>query len=295
MRRVGTGARLLAAVVMIAILAAATVVARGVDRPWFDHVYLIVLENRSDTDITDSADAPFLNSLIAGYGTALDYHAVAHPSQPNYFMLTAGSTFGIAEDGVHDVNAPNLFDQIEAHGRSWHVYAQDYPGGCFRGDQADGGVDLVGAPGAYVRRHNPAISFTDVAQGPGRCANITSLASFDPAAADFEMIIPNGANNMHDGSVAQADQFLAQLVPRILKSPDFARSVLFITCDEGTTDDGGGGRVPLIVVRPGIAAGFTSPTTHSHRSLLRTIEDGWVLGCLADTCGAHSMGEFFGG
>ncbi|HYM83634.1 MAG TPA: alkaline phosphatase family protein, partial [Candidatus Dormibacteraeota bacterium] len=284
--------RVLIAALLIAALLA-TLLLRTT-RPWFDHAYLIVLENHgSDQIIGNTTDAPYLNRLARAYGLATDYEAVAHPSTPDYFTLLAGSTFGIADDARHDIAAPSLFDQLEAHGRTWHVYAKDYPGGCFTGMSATGGPDL-GPEGQYVRRHNPAASFTRITSDPGRCANITSMASFDPTAADFEMLVPNDTNNMHDGTIRQADDWLATIVPRILAAPDFAHSVLFITWDEGDTNEGGGGKVPMIVVRPGLGPGFTSPVLHTHRAFLRTIEDGWDLGCLAGACQAVAMSEFFG-
>lgn len=284
--------RVLVAIVLTAALLATLLLRTS--RPWFDHAYLIVLENHgSDQIVGDTADAPFINRLIKGYGLATDYEAVAHPSTPDYFTLLAGSTFGIHDDARHDISAPSLFDQLEAHGRTWHVYAQDYPGNCFTGMSATGGPDL-GPAGQYVRRHDPAISFTAISHDPRRCANITSMASFDPAAADFEMIVPNDTNNMHDGTIRQADDWLASIVPRIMAAPDFSNSVLFITWDEGDGNQGGGGKVPMIVVRPGLRPGFTSPTLHTHRAFLRTIEDAWGLGCLAGACQASPMSEFFG-
>jgi hypothetical protein len=41
--------------------------------------------------------------------------------------------------------------------------------------------DGTGAVGDYVRKHNPAISYTSISGNPARCANITKLAGFDPA------------------------------------------------------------------------------------------------------------------
>jgi acid phosphatase len=261
---------------------------------WFDHAYLIVLENRgADQVVGNTTEAPYLNGLIAGAGLASNYHAVAHPSEPNYFTLVAGSTFDIHDDSSYDLDAPSIFDQLEAAGRTWHVYAQGYPGGCFLDMEAESGPDR-GPAGTYVRRHNPAISFTRVSGDPARCSNITALGAFDPAAADFEMIVPNNSNNMHDGSIRQGDDFLASIVPDIVSSPAFRAGALFITWDEGDSNEQGGGRVPMIVVRPGLDPGFASPVLHTHPAFLRTLEDNWGLACLAEACQADPLSEFFG-
>jgi hypothetical protein len=258
--------------------------------PAFRHVYLIIMENKEYGSIVGSSSAPYINGLIARYGLASRYDAVAHPSEPNYIALFSGSTQGVTDDGVHDLRAANLADQLEAHGRSWQVFAQNVPLGCFTGTVAHGGAD---GSGTYARKHEPAISFTSIASSPARCGRITDLSHFDPAAADFELIVPNMCNDMHDCSVATGDAFLAKFVPRITGSPAFADSVLFITWDEGTTDAGGGGHVPLLVVSPLVAPGTVSAVSHDHYSLLRTIEDAWGLGCLANTCHANDLRELF--
>jgi phospholipase C len=240
-----------------------------------------------------NSQAPYLNGLIAKYGLATNYFGVSHPSQPNYLALFSGSLQGVTDDNPHDISATNLADQLEAQGKTWSVFAQDYPGNCSTSASSNGQGDGIGAAGTYARKHNPAISFTDISTNPARCARIENLASFDPAAADFEMIVPNQCNDMHSCPVATGDAFLQAFVPRITSSPAFAGSVLFITTDEGTSDVGGGGRVATVVVSPLVTAGLTVPANYDHYSLLRTIEDSWGLPCLGLACSATNMAAFF--
>jgi phosphatidylinositol-3-phosphatase len=262
--------------------------------PAFDHVYLIVMENREYGSIVGNADAPYLNSLVARYGLATNYDAVGHPSQPNYIALFAGSTLGVTTDGHYDLAANNVADQVDAAGKSWHVYEQDYPGQCSPAASAYGGVDLIGLAGYYFRKHNPAVSFTDISGQPTRCAAITSLSSFSPLEANFELIVPNTYNDMHSASTATGDAFLNSFVPLITSSPAFADSLLVITWDEGSSDIGGGGQVATLVISPLLASlGMQSSVAHNHYSLLRTIEDGLGLPCLSNSCQATGMSEFF--
>jgi hypothetical protein len=145
-----------------------------------------------------------------------------------------------------------------------------------------------------VRKHEPAISFTDISGNPTRCANITDFAHFDPAAADLEWIVPNLCNDTHSCNIAAGDAFQQGFVPQILASPAWqAGGVLFITWDEGVTKLGGGGNVPTIVIAPRTSAGFRSDRAHNHYSLLHTIQTAWGLGCLANTCAADDLREFF--
>jgi phosphatidylinositol-3-phosphatase len=257
--------------------------------PDFAHVYVIILENREYGDIVGERTAPYLNSLIARYGSATEFYGETHPSQPNYIALTSGGTQGVTSDGSYDLAAPNLFDQVEASGRTWHVYEQNYPGDCYKGGESSGGKDGPGAAGEYARKHNPAISFRSISGDPARCANITALAGFDPAAADFEMIVPNQTNDMHSSWTSSGDSFLAAFVPSILESPAFADSVLFITWDEGTSKANGGGHIATIVATPGMPPGSTFGATANHYSMLRTIELAWGLPLLGEAANATTL------
>jgi hypothetical protein len=244
------------------------------------------MENHEYGSIVGVDDAPYLNGLIAQYGLATGMHAVTHPSEPNYIALASGGTQGVHDDGVYNLDAPSLFDQVEAAGRTWHVYAQGFPGDCSPVASTDEVPDGPGQAGDYARKHNPAISFTSISRNPSRCARITGLAGFDPAAADLELIVPNQHNDMHSASVRTGDDFLRAFLPSILESPAFAAgSLLIVTWDEGSSNDGGGGHIATIVATPGMAPGtrFDAPTTHY--SVLRTIEDAWgmpPLGAAAD-------------
>jgi phosphatidylinositol-3-phosphatase len=258
--------------------------------PRFNHVYVIVLENHDLSAVIGDPGAPYLNSLATRYGLATEYSAVAIPSQPNYIALFGGSTRGIADNENHDLSGSNLVDELEATGHTWRVFAENVPSGCFTGALSSGGAD---GAGTYARKHEPAISFTNISTNPARCANITDFSHFDPAAADFELIIPNLCNDMHDCSVAAGDRFMASFVPRILDSPAFQQgSALFITFDEGTTTRGDQ-HVATIVIGPGVPAGMKSSIAHTHYSLLRSIEDTWGMGCLDESCDANNLAEFF--
>ena len=255
----------------------------------YRHVYVIVMENKEYGSIVGSADAPFENRLIATYGLATSLYGEGHPSEPNYIALVSGGMQGVTTDGIYNLAQANVFDQIEAAGRTWHVYEQGYPGSCFAGASSGSVVDGPGVAGDYARKHNPAISFTAISGDPARCARITGLAGFDPAAADFEFIVPNENNDMHSASIATGDAFLAAFVPLITTSAAFADSILFITWDEGTTDAHGGGHIATIVAVPGMTAGSRFTATTSHASILAAIERSWGLPLLGDAAAAPAI------
>ena len=102
--------------------------------------------------------------------------------------------------------------------------------------------------------------------------------------------------------IQAGDTFLANTVGEIMASRAWGpNSVIFITWDESdftgsATDFGfgdtrgccdaspGGGHVLTIVIRGNQHGPDASFTAYNHYSLLRTIEDNWGLGCLANTC-----------
>ena len=257
--------------------------------PNFSHVYVIIFENKEYSSLVGSSGAPYINSLIARYGVATNFYAERHPSEPNYIALTSGGTQGVTDDGDYNLGVNNLFDQITASGRTWHAYQQGYPGNCFTGSSSSAVVDGAGKSGAYVRKHDPAISYTSISGNAANCANITNFSSFDPAAANFEFITPNMINDMHDGTVADGDEFLKAFLPKITTSAAFTNSVVFVTFDEGTTSVNGGGHIMTMVITPNMTAGYKSSAAYTHYSMLRTIEQAWGLPYLGSASSASSM------
>ncbi len=117
--------------------------------PNFDHIVLIMLENRDYGTAIDPKQMPQLTALEQKYVLLTNYYAVTHPSLPNYIALMSGSTQGITSDCTNCfLNQPNLADEIEASGRTWKAYLEDLPSPCFVGDS-----------GKYAQKHNPLIYF----------------------------------------------------------------------------------------------------------------------------------------
>src|SRR5262249_25692950 len=56
--------------------------------PLVSHVFLLVEENHSYNSVIGNPTMPYTNSLAQKYALATHYYADAHPSLPNYFMLT---------------------------------------------------------------------------------------------------------------------------------------------------------------------------------------------------------------
>jgi phosphatidylinositol-3-phosphatase len=201
------------------------------------------------------------------------YDAVAHPSVPNYLSLVSGSNHGITSDCTSCVvSARNLADTLAAAGRTWKTYAEGLPEAGYTGASA----------GRYAKKHDPFLYFRDVVDSPARLARVVPLTELAGDVAhrrlpDFALVVPDLCDDMHDCSVSTGDAWLRAHIVPLLHSPALAGGVVFVVFDEGTSHEGGGGRVDALalgpLVRPGSA--FTAPTNHD--GLLRTIEDAWGL------------------
>jgi hypothetical protein len=248
--------------------------------PAFTHIFVIVMENHEYGSVIGRPDAPYVNGLAATYGLATNYYAASHPSLPNYFALTAGSTFGIASDCTTCyVTATNIADQVESSGRSWKAYMEDMPTPCYMGTSS----------GNYAMKHDPFMYYTDIRNNPARCAaHVVPFTQFGTDMSggqvpNFVWITPNMCNDTHDCPVSTGDAWLGKVVPRITGSAAFrSGGVLFITWDEGSTNasccgDAWGGHVATLVISPRSVPGFRSNIAENHYSLLRTIEDGFRL------------------
>ncbi|MEP6944849.1 MAG: FG-GAP-like repeat-containing protein [Acidobacteriota bacterium] len=256
--------------------------------PGVNHIVWVWFENRESTAIT-AATAPYFSSFATSNVNFSNFYGVEHPSQPNYLDAFSGSNQGVTNDNhfTFPATTDNLAKQLAAAGRSWRVYAQDYPGGCSDADSVAGGIDGPGVAGTYVRKHNPAISFESVRLDPVQCANIQSLASFDPTV-NFAFVVPNMVNDMHDGTTAQGNTFLQNFVPLVNAGSDSAHTLLIVTFDEGSTSTNGGGHIYTAISAPWLNAGTVS-TTYNHLSVLRTIEAIYGLPFLGNAATAQTI------
>jgi hypothetical protein len=222
-------------------------------------VVWIVMENRGFSQIAGSKSAPYLNGLATECGLATNYHAISHPSLPNYIALTSGSTHGIGDDagpGSHPLAGPSLFSLL---GTGWRSLEESMPSNCDRSSS-----------GNYAVKHNPAPYYTNLA---ATCpSQDVPLQSPPDLTGRFTFITPNLCHDMHDCSTATGDTWLSQEVPAILATPEYraGSTALVITWDE---NDSGGTLVATYVVAPSVPPGTRSATSYSHYSLLRTTEE----------------------
>src|SRR5579859_3236970 len=143
----------------------------------FQHVFVIMMENTGYASLIGNANAPWINLAAKTYGLATNYTGVTHPSQPNYIAATSGGTNTVTGDGDTTINVPNIVDQLESHGKTWKAYMQSLSLCATKFDHSCGNQ-------LYERKHNPFVSYADVASNPARMANIVDLSQLSTDLAN---------------------------------------------------------------------------------------------------------------
>ncbi|MES2152935.1 MAG: alkaline phosphatase family protein [Pseudomonadota bacterium] len=137
--------------------------------PRYDHVFIIMLENKATASIKNSPYAPAINAYLNAGNQFTSYYATGNPSEPNRLAVAAADDFGITDDNAfncipsgstavnaiedlplsagtpactnatnHNIkNKPNLFTALAAGGMKWRVYSESQvPGADWRRDGA---------------------------------------------------------------------------------------------------------------------------------------------------------------
>jgi len=204
--------------------------------PSFDHVVIVIEENKGYADVIGKEYAPYINSLGSQGAVFTNAHGDWHPSQPNYFALFSGSMQNIVGDDCPlktlAGQSPHLDESLGGtllarYTNGFGAYAENLPqkdiGACFAyvpqgSHQLKETNDDPGKKDArndqYARKHNPWVSFTnlqgkihdgklfpnynvDYAAHPQMCSPTNASVYNDLPVVSF--VIPNNQNDMHTG------------------------------------------------------------------------------------------------
>ena len=150
--------------------------------------------------------------------------------------------------------------------------------------------------GEYAAKHNPFVFFNDVNGWDGsafhpeqRCnAHVVDYAQLDTDLAantlpKYAFITPNLMDDMHDGTIAEGDAWLARELPKILGSEAFNHGgIVFLLWDEGSGLTPGDDP-PFIAISANAKGGYVSTIDYDTSSYLLTVEK--MLGLAPLPCG----------
>jgi hypothetical protein len=259
----------------------------------FDRVVIIVLEN---VDYERAIQDPNLAALAGRGASFTNFHALFHPSYPNYLAMIAGTDFGIHRRGSYlgdqQVNFPNdaehrtIADRLVAAGLDFKQYAEELPEGTCPWNIS--GQHVAEKRGNYVRRHVPFLSFREVQQK--WCDHVIRV---DSSKADnffvqdarkglvaYSFYTPNMNHDGHDTNTEVAGAWVRKFLDQTF--PDSMRkgTLVIVTFDEsgGNADN----RVYAVflgdMVKDRSQQDPAALARHyDHYSVLRTIEDNFGL------------------
>ena len=266
--------------------------------PVYDHIVVVIEENKDYEQIIGNSAAPYINRL-AGEGAILTrMFGEEHNSEGNYFWLFSGDNQKI---GFNDrvpaakFTGSNLGAALIATGKSFKGYAQSLPA---IGSEIDSFPPGCGRC-VYGRKHVPWISFADMPKGA--TPDTTSNLRFADFPSDYDrlptvaFVIPDLEHDMHNGapadSIVAGDRWLAQNLDGYYQWARTHNSLLIVTFDEnanttnyrGLTDPAVAGdgdparrvaqnRIATVIAGARVKAGYAESTPFTHVNLLRTIE-----------------------
>ena len=259
----------------------------------FDRVLIIVLEN---VDYEVASQDKNLAELAGQGASFTNFHALFHPSYPNYLAMVAGTDFGIHRRGRYladnQVNLPNdaahrsIADRLIAAGLDFKQYAEELPIATCPWNYSSQHVS--DKRGNYARRHVPFLSFREVQQKwCDRVIRVDSSKSDNYFVQDakkglvaYSFYTPNLNHDGHDTNVKTAGEWVKKFLNDSFPEKVRQGTLVVVTFDEsgGNSDN----RIYTLflgdMVKP---ANQQDPKAlakfYNHYSVLRTIEDNFGL------------------
>jgi phosphatidylinositol-3-phosphatase len=169
--------------------------------PAVKHIFVIMLENHSQSSVIGDVNAPYITNLAHTTAMATNYFGVTHPSMPNYVAAISGSNWFVNDDNpANRFDHTNLVDQLEANRLTWGAYMESMPSAGYLNDFWPSSSQQL-----YASKHNPFVLFNDIRSNPARLAHdkpYTALAgdlAKEQTTPNFVWITPNQCHDMHGG------------------------------------------------------------------------------------------------
>jgi phosphatidylinositol-3-phosphatase len=267
--------------------------------PRYDHIVIVVEENKDYEQIVGNSAAPYIHKLAFEGATLTRMFAEEHPSEGNYFWLVSGDNQSVGffnQVPRAKLTASSLGEQLIKKGLSFKGYSQSLPA---IGSEVEATPPGCIYPCVYGRKHVPWISFAGVPNGTTidsssnlRFADFPSDYSRLPTVA---FVIPDQDHDMHNGAVKDSvpigDSWLQQNLDAYYQWAKAHNSLLIVTFDEN--DDKGGyrgltdpsvspdhdqsrhdlqNRIATIFAGAHVKAAYADDNAMTHVNILRTIE-----------------------
>lgn len=225
----------------------------------YDHIVVVIEENKSFDTVINGSDAPYMNYLAQNGTLFTNAHFSSRPSQTNYIVLFSGHLHGIKCNQINaKINAPNLYTALNEVGKTFICYSEDLP---------HPGYDQK-IYNAYVRKHNPSCQFTNVPSYINQ--PFSAFPSRFNELPTVSFVVPNQDHNAHDGTLQEADIWLYNNISKYAEWCKNNNSLLIVVFDEPETDLELDVTIPLIFYGSGVAPSINNEWVN-HQSLVKYI------------------------
>ncbi|MET8849135.1 alkaline phosphatase family protein [Amycolatopsis sp. NPDC004625] len=232
--------------------------------PAFDHIVLVMFENKKYSSINGSSSAPYFNTLASQSAKFTSSFAITHPSQPNYVALFSGATQGVTDDTCPaNLGAKaNLGQQLIGAGKTFKGYSEAMPSDGYTGCSS----------GTYRRKHNSWVDFSNVPAASN--VRFSSFPSDFTQLPTVSFVTPDMCNDMHDCSIGTGDTWLKNHLDAYAQWAKTHNSLLITTFDEdsGTSVN----QIFTTFTGANVKVGSYSESIN-HYTVLRTIEASYGL------------------
>ncbi|WP_081982944.1 alkaline phosphatase family protein [Streptacidiphilus albus] len=231
------------------------------------HVVIVMEENHSYSDVIgDTTDAPYINSLASQGALLTSSFGVTHPSEPNYMALFSGNTDGLTADTcpVSESTKANLGSELLAAGDTFKGYSEGLP--------KTGSTTCTS--GNYARKHSPWINFSAIPTSDSLPFTSFPSSSNYASLPTLSFVIPNLNDDMHNGTIAEADSWLKTNMSAYATWAKANNSLLIVTWDEDDYTENN--QIPTLFVGQSVKPG-TYDETVNHYNVLATLEQMYGL------------------
>ncbi|MGH9514029.1 MAG: alkaline phosphatase family protein [Terriglobales bacterium] len=253
-------------------------------RKHFDRVLIVVLENQA---YVAAIKDKYLKQLADEGVELTDFHAMGHPSYPNYLAMIAGSTFGMKglfgdnqKDFPDDSRHRTIGDLLD-----WKNYAEDYPG-------KPGKPAYLYDARKYARKHVPFLSFKKIQEQEFN--NVVSVNTNDPHNAfvtdvqnsrrdpkdskykplpSYMFYSPNLDDDGHDTNLGTASTWLKNFMDNWFPPDARAGTLIVVTFDESEAPERKSNHIYTVLLGDMVKKGLKVDKRYNHYDILRTIED----------------------
>lgn len=248
-------------------------------------------------DYALAAGDPSMKELAAKGIALTNYHAVTHPSEPNYAAVVAGDYFGMDNDDFIDFpkNISTVVDLLDTKGISFATYQEHIPETGFLGFNYSNQKTFAND---YVRKHNPFALFDSITTNATRLSSIKSFVDFNNDVANetlpqWSFITPNMTNDGHDTTVTFAASWAKTfLTPLLNNTYVMDKTLIILTFDEVETYTSENKVFTVLLggAIPPSLQGTTDDTFYNHFSTISTVSANWGLPSLGRwDCGANVL------